>query len=52
VDHAGNSVLHKTIQVCTSKSVAAVVQTLLHRGAHPSMKNKEGDTPLLAECKR
>jgi ankyrin repeat protein len=51
-DHAGNSVLHKAIQVCTSKSAAAVVKTLLQRGAHPGIKNKEGDTPLHSECKR
>lgn len=52
VDHAGNGVLHKAIQVCTSKSVASVVQCLLLRGASPSVMNKEGDTPLHAECKR
>ena len=52
VDHAGNSVLHKAIQVCTSKSAAAVVKTLLQRGADPSLKNKDGDTPLHSECKR
>ena len=51
-DHAGNSVLHKAIQVCTSKSVAAVVNTLLRRGANPSLKNKDGDYPLHSECKR
>lgn len=51
-DHAGNSVLHKAIQVCTSKSVAAVVQTLLMRGANASLRNKDGDSPLHAECKR
>jgi ankyrin repeat protein len=51
-DHAGNSVLHKAIQVCTSKSAAAVVKTLLQRGANPGIKNKEGDTPLHSECKR
>ncbi len=51
-DHAGNSVLHKAIQVCTSKSVAAVVQTLLIRGSNASMRNKDGDSPLHSECKR
>lgn len=51
-DHAGNSVVHKAIQVCTSKSAAAVVKTLLQRGANPSLKNKDGDTPLHAECRR
>ena len=51
-DHAGNSVLHKAIQVCTSKSVSAVVQTLLMRGANASLRNKDGDAPLHAECKR
>lgn len=52
VDHAGNSVLHKAIQVCTSKSAAAVVNTLLRRGADPTARNKEGDSPLHSECKR
>jgi hypothetical protein len=52
IDHAGNSVLHKAIQVCTSKSAAAVVQCLLNRGANPRLINKEGDTPLHAECRR
>lgn len=51
-DHAGNSVLHKAIQVCTSKSVAAVVHTLLKRGANPGLRNKDGDYPLHSECKR
>lgn len=51
-DHAGNTVLHKAIHMCTSKSVAAVVQTLLIRGANPSARNKDGETALLAECKR
>jgi ankyrin repeat protein len=51
-DHAGNSVLHKAIQVCTSKSAAAVVASLLQRGANPSLKNKDGDTSLHSECKR
>lgn len=52
IDHAGNSVLHKAIQVCTSKSAAAVVQCLLNRGADPRTMNKEGDTALHAECRR
>eukprot|EP01034_Spumella_vulgaris_P021576 gene21576-27614_t len=51
-DHAGNTVLHKAIQVCTSKSIAAVVQTLLTRGSNPSTRNKDGDSPLHSECKR
>ena len=51
-DHAGNSVLHKAIQVCTSKNVSAVVQTLLIRGANASLRNKDGDSPLHSECKR
>ena len=52
VDHAGNTVLHKAIQVCTSKSAAAVVNTLLRRGANPTLRNKDGDSPLHSECKR
>jgi hypothetical protein len=51
-DHAGNSVLHKAVHVCTSKSAAAVVKTLLRRGARPNAQNKEGDTPLHCECKQ
>ncbi len=51
-DHAGNTVLHKAIQVCTSKSIAAVVQTLLTRGCNASARNKDGDSALHAECKR
>jgi ankyrin repeat protein len=52
VDHAGNSALHKAIQVCTSKSVAAVVHTLIAKGCDPTVKNIVGDTPLHAECQR
>ena len=52
IDMNGNTVLHKAIQVCTSKSAAAVVKTLLQRGANPTLKNKDGDTPLHSECKR
>jgi len=51
-DHAGNTVLHKAIQVCTSKNVTAIVTTLLAKGANASVKNKDGDTPLHAECSR
>jgi hypothetical protein len=51
-DHAGNTVLHKAIQICTSKSVVSVVQCFLRRGADVRVVNKEGDTALHAECKR
>ena len=49
---AGNTVLHKAIQVCTSKNVAAIVSTLLSKGANAKAKNKDGDTPLHSECLR
>lgn len=51
-DNAGNSVLHKALSVCTSKSVVAVVKCLLSRGARVNVVNKENDTPLHSECKR
>jgi hypothetical protein len=52
VDHAGNGVLHKSIQICTSKSVSAVINCLIKRGANPQVFNKDGDFPIHAECKR
>lgn len=51
-DHAGNSIVHKAIQVCTSKSVIAVVEKLIDKGCNVNSKNMEGDTPLHSECKR
>lgn len=51
-DQAGNTVLHKAIQVCTSKSIGHVVQTLISRGANASAKNRNGDSPMHLECDR
>ena len=52
VDSAGNTALHKAIQVCTSKCVLSVVETLITRGSLVRAKNKYGETPLHLECKR
>ncbi len=52
VDHTGNSVLHKAIHVCSSKSVLAVVTSLLDCGANPNVVNAEGDSVLHCECRR
>ena len=51
-DDMGNTVLHKAILVCTSTSVAGVVETLIQRRASVSAKNSAGDTPLQTECRR
>jgi ankyrin repeat protein len=51
-DQAGNTVLHKAIQVCTSKSVGNVVVSLIARGANAGAKNRNGDSPLHLECDR
>jgi hypothetical protein len=51
-DHAGNGVLHKAIQICTSKSINVVIDCLLSKGANANVVNKDGDSPLHAECKR
>jgi hypothetical protein len=51
-DNAGNSVIHKALTVCTSKSVAPVIQVLLSRGASAVTRNNEGNTPLHIECQR
>ena len=52
LDHAGNTVLHKAIQVCTSKSVASVAQLLITKGVAVNTRNREGNMPIHAECKR
>ncbi|RYH13233.1 ankyrin repeat domain-containing protein [archaeon] len=44
VDHMGNNVLHKALQVCSSTSVSQVVRLLIERGAEVRGINKEGDT--------
>lgn len=51
-DHAGNTVLHKAIQVCTSTSVVAVVECVLKKGASPSLRNNMGQCPIHIECNR
>lgn len=51
-DHAGNTVLHKSLLVCTSSSVGAVVECLLKRRASPSLTNTSGETPLHVECRK
>eukprot|EP00602_Paraphysomonas_sp_CaronLab_P011333 CAMPEP_0185040624 /NCGR_PEP_ID=MMETSP1103-20130426/38887_1 /TAXON_ID=36769 /ORGANISM="Paraphysomonas bandaiensis, Strain Caron Lab Isolate" /LENGTH=1326 /DNA_ID=CAMNT_0027580001 /DNA_START=6 /DNA_END=3986 /DNA_ORIENTATION=+ len=51
-DHAGNSAVHKAIQVCTSTSVVSVVDCLLKRGVSSTIKNALGQTPLHVECSR
>lgn len=52
VDSAGNTAVHKAIQVCTSKCVTAVIDVLLKKGCVSYARNKDGDTPLHLECKR
>ena len=51
-DHAGNTVLHKAIQVCTSTSVVAVVECIIKKGASPSVRNNVGQCPIHVECSR
>jgi hypothetical protein len=51
-DHAGNTVLHKAIQVCTSTSVVAVVECIIKKGASPSIRNHVGQCPIHIECSR
>jgi hypothetical protein len=53
VDQAGGgSVLHRIVQVCTSKSVCSVLELLLVQGADPNVCSKDGESPLHLECKR
>jgi ankyrin repeat protein len=52
IDNVGNTALHKAVTVCTSSSVKAVVSCLVSKGAKPSIRNREGDTPLHLECRR
>ena len=51
-DQSGNTVLHKAIQVCTSTSVAAVVECILKKGASPAIRNHIGQCPIHVECSR
>ena len=51
-DSTGNTVLHKAIQVCTSKSVVSVVSALLLHGANIHTRGDDDMTPLHTECMR
>lgn len=51
-DAAGNTVLHKAIQICTSTGAIAIVENLLKNGADPKKRNKQGEVPLHTEIKR
>ena len=52
VDQNGNTALHKAIQVCSSKNVAAVVKRLIASGCDVNRRNREGNLPLHDECSR
>lgn len=55
VDHCGNSVLHKALQVCTSSGVLGVVRFLLRSGADVNAQtgtSRDLDTPILTEIRR
>lgn len=44
---AGNTLLHDAIVIGRSEENTAVVKFLLDKGADPSAKNKDGETPLM-----
>jgi hypothetical protein len=50
-DRHGNTVLHKAVAVCSSKSVVSVVKLLLQKGADVRARNKDGDMAVHLECK-
>ena len=55
VDHCGNSVLHKAIQVCTSTAIIPVVRFLLQNGADVNSQTgaeRDLDTPIFTEIHR
>jgi ankyrin repeat protein len=55
VDHCGNSVLHKAIQVCTSAAIIPVVRFLLQNGVEVNAQNGPNcdlDTPVVTEIHR
>lgn len=52
LDHSGNTVIHKAIQVCTSKSIVAVIQLLIKKGCNVNVRNREGSMAIHCECKR
>ena len=51
-DQAGNTVLHKVLQVLASDSIMPVLKLLLALGADPSVPNATGETPLHTEIRR
>ena len=51
-DQAGNTVLHKVLQVLASDSIMPVLKLLLALGADPSVPNAAGETPLHTEIRR
>jgi hypothetical protein len=52
VDHAGNTAVHKALQVCTSANVCAVLKALLSKGASAVARTNFGDAPIHTECRR
>lgn len=52
LDQSGNSVIHRALSICTSKSVTSVLELLLVQGADPNTLNRDGETALTLECKR
>jgi hypothetical protein len=51
-DRAGNSALHKAIQVLDAAGVVPVVRCLLELGADGNARNGLGDTPVATELRR
>ncbi|GBG26450.1 Kinesin-like protein KIF3A [Hondaea fermentalgiana] len=51
-DVAGNTVLHKALQVVPGDSILAVLRALLRLGADVKAVNKLGDTPVHTELRR
>lgn len=49
-DRVGDSIIHKSLQVCTSKNIISVLTLLLRMGANPNPVNVRGESPLLQEC--
>ena len=55
VDHCGNSVLHKAVQVCTSAAVIPIVRFLLQNGVDVNAQtgpNRDRDTAVFTEILR
>lgn len=51
-DAAGNSCMHKAIQVCNSKQVVVVVDNLIKVGCDVNGLNKDGESVLHMECRK